>query len=135
MALTKRTYTDFDEDTPITAQNLNDIQDEIIALSNTMEQTVKTVLQTLTAEQKSQARANIEAGTHVVTFSGVSALPTTIADPLVIETMKPINIEVSNTNAMGSEWTVTPFDGGLTLSGTIISGQTTNVIVSLEHTF
>lgn len=30
MALTKRTYSDYDTSTPITAENLNDIQDEII---------------------------------------------------------------------------------------------------------
>lgn len=53
MALNKRTYTDFDEDTPITAQNLNDIQDEVIASLKVNE------AQNLSNEQKMQARRNI----------------------------------------------------------------------------
>lgn len=50
MALTKVTYTD--DVTVIEAQNMNDIQDEIIKCVNTD-------AQTLTSTQKSQARANI----------------------------------------------------------------------------
>lgn len=50
MALTKVVYTD--DETIIEAQNMNDIQDEIIKCVNTDEQT-------LTSAQKSQARVNI----------------------------------------------------------------------------
>ena len=50
MALTKVTYTD--DVTVIEAQNMNDIQDEIIKCVNTDEQT-------LTSTQKAQARVNI----------------------------------------------------------------------------
>lgn len=50
MALTKVIYTD--DETIIEAQNMNDIQDEIIKCVNTDEQT-------LTSAQKAQARTNI----------------------------------------------------------------------------
>ena len=49
MALTKVVYTD--DETIIEAQNMNDIQDEIIKCVNTD-------AQTLTSTQKSQARVN-----------------------------------------------------------------------------
>lgn len=51
MALSKVTYTD--HQTVITAQNLNDIQDEIINKCVTVEN------KTFTTAQKQQARANI----------------------------------------------------------------------------
>ena len=50
MALTKVVYTD--DETIIGAQNMNDIQDEIIKCVNTD-------AQTLNSTQKAQARANI----------------------------------------------------------------------------
>ena len=50
MALTKVIYTD--DVTIVEAQNMNDIQDEIIKCVNTDEQT-------LTSAQKAQARTNI----------------------------------------------------------------------------
>ena len=60
MALTKVTYTD--NVTVIYAQNLNDIQDAIIALEGaSAPSAVLYVAQTLTDDQKSQARTNIGA--------------------------------------------------------------------------
>lgn len=53
MALTKRTYVDFDTGTPISADNLNEIQDEVIASIKYHES------QQLTDAQKERARNNI----------------------------------------------------------------------------
>ena len=81
------------------------------------------------------ARTNLEIGVHRVTFSGISSLPQTISDPKVLEAMEITTIEVSNPAAMASAWTVTPADGSVTLSGSMVSGKTTNVIVKLSHAF
>ena len=76
-----------------------------------------------------------EIGVHRVTFSGISSLPQTISDPKVLDAMEITTIEVSNPAAMASVWTVTPADGSVTLSGSLVSGKTTNVIVKLSHAF
>lgn len=53
MSLTKRVYTDFDRATPVSADNLNEIQDEVIASVKFHEN------QQLTDTQKERARLNI----------------------------------------------------------------------------
>lgn len=73
------------------------------------------------------------AAVHRVTFSSVSSLPQTKTDALVLANMELAGYEVSNPAAMLSNFTVTPANGSVTISGTI-SG-TTNIILRLAYDF
>ncbi len=77
-------------------------------------------------------------GTLVVTCSSISTLPYTPPDSTanlskVTSDMIVVNAVLSNPNAMGGDWTVATSNATLTISGTIISGQTTNVTLYLQR--
>lgn len=77
-------------------------------------------------------------GTLIVTCSSVSSLPFTPPDSTanlskVTSDMVVVNAVLSNSKAMNSDWTVATSDATLTISGTIVSGQTTNVTLYLQH--
>lgn len=79
------------------------------------------------------AAAVARKGVHTVTKSGVSSLPVTITDPLIKADMKKVDQYLSNGAAQTGEWTVTPANGSVTISGTI-SG-TTDIEITLADTF
>lgn len=105
MALTKRTYVDFDQDIPITAQNLNDIQDEIIA----------------------NAR---DSKVLVLTVSNISSLEKTVSNNDITSDMVVVNYVLSNPSAQIGNWSVITSDKSLRITGSI-SG-TTNLTLYLE---
>ena len=80
--------------------------------------------QTLTAAQKSQARANIAAYALVLTSSSFSSLPQTITNSNITDKHVVVNSVLSNPSAQTGNWTVTTSNGSLTISGNI-SGTTT----------
>lgn len=131
MALTKVTYTD--EQTVITAKNLNDIQDELINKCVTVDSRSTA----FTDAQKAQARTNIDAVSVtdakvlVLTVSSVSSLPRTVANTNITDDMVVVNSTLSDPTAQMDNWTVTTATGSLTISGTV-SG-TTNITLYLSR--
>ena len=83
-----------------------------------------TQAQTLTAVQKSQARANIAAYALVITSSSFSSLPQTISNSNITDKHVVVNSVLSNPSAQTGNWTVTTSNGSLTISGSIF-GTTT----------
>ena len=101
--------------------------------------------QTLSAEEKTQARSNIgaidasiattkanDAKVLVIESSSFSSLPQTISNSKIGATMVVVNSVLSNPNAQTGDWTATTSSGSVTIAGSI-SGSTT-ITLYLEKT-
>lgn len=106
MALNKVTYTNYS--TVIGAENLNDIQDEIISMAS--------------------AKA---AKALVISVGTVSSLPITVTNSQITEDMKLVASTVGTPSSQTSDWSITTSNGSLTVSGSI-SGSTTLELILLE---
>lgn len=107
--------------------------------------TVKFESQTLTAEQKEQARNNISAISASsatakansakvleVKVSGISSLPCNITNENITSSMVVVESVLSNPEVQLSDWTVTTNNGSATITGTINGG--TDITLFLERT-
>ena len=69
-------------------------------------------------------------GSITVKKSAVSSLPITITSSKIRADHKAKNLYLSNPSAMTGDWTFTPSDGSITISGTI--NGTTDIEFDLE---
>lgn len=141
MRLLKHSYTNYDTSNPIDADNLNEMQDAIIDLEDVA---LSHEVQVLTANQKAQARANIEAITASeasvkantakvvkVSASNVTALPFTITDTNITSSMVVVDCVLSNPAAQSNDWTVKTSTGSAKITGTLKG--TTDITLLLER--
>ena len=70
-----------------------------------------------------------------MTINNISSLPITKSDVYINEFMVCTHAELSNPLAQAGDWTVTTNDGSMTLSGSVTSGQTTNIDLILETSY
>lgn len=136
--LTKHTYEYAAE--PVSSQNLNDIQDAVVELQD---QSIIKSSQSLTTAEKTQARANIAAISEddagftnmiEVTMAGITSLPKTFTATGITANHELVQngfALVTPSSSEGSDWTLTPGNGTITVSGTF-SGSTSTTI---EATF
>lgn len=119
MALTKVVYTD--EVTIIEADNLNDIQDSIIALEG------------YAVSEASVAESVGMTDIKVVTMSGITSLPKTFTVAGITsshELVIPGYAYVSPSSSMGSDWNLTSGTNTVTISGTFSGSSSTTVIAT-----
>lgn len=69
----------------------------------------------------------------VVSKQSVSSLPTTISDSRITPGHVVLRADLSNRKAMRSVWSFTTSAGEVALSGTIQSGETTNITLYLGN--
>ena len=69
----------------------------------------------------------------VVNCGSISSLPKTISDSDIKSRMVLLNYNMSNPSAMSDNWTVTTSNGSLTISGTVVSGFSTNLTLYLVN--
>ena len=67
-----------------------------------------------------------------ITISSVSSLPVTENDNYINKYMVCTHAELSDPSAQKGDWTVTTANGSVTISGTIVSGKSTNIRLVLE---
>ena len=70
-------------------------------------------------------------GVLVISISGISALPCTITNSQISSRHIVADAYLSNPAAQVSGWSVNTSDGSLTVSGSLISGETTNLRLTL----
>lgn len=141
MRLLKHSYTNYDTSNPIDADNLNEMQDAIIDLEDVA---LSHEVQVLTANQKAQARANIEAITASeasvkansakvvkVSASNVTSLPFTITDTNITSSMVVVGCSLSNPAAQVNDWTVKTSTGSVKITGTLKGS--TDITLLLER--
>lgn len=128
----------------IDADFLNTLQNEV--LNNRVALDAQTIGDTA----KAQARTNIgavsstEVATAVeaakpikITISNVQMKTYNVSDNItniskITAAHELVYHELSNPSAMGSDWTVTPGAGTIQVAGTLISGQSANLILKFE---
>lgn len=113
-------------------QGIYDAHEEITDVKGDIPQNVSDLTNDAGYQTATQvASAVTEAKVLPLTFSSFSTLPQTLTDSRITSTMVMVGWYVANDSAKTSEWTVTPADGSVTVSGSI-SGSTTLMIILAE---
>ena len=113
-------------------QGIYDAHEEITDVKGDIPQNVSDLTNDSDYQTASQVATAVDyAKVLPLTFPAFSSLPQTLTDSRITSTMIMVGWYVANSSAKASEWTVTPEDGSVTVSGSI-SDSTTLMIILAE---